>query len=113
MKTTILACAILSCSLPAMAQQKSLSCDRNSFNQNKLVTTCEMREQNAAYGGRLSVDPGQNGGVTVKAWDGSGVLVRSKVEAAGIDEGAAKIVASQINVNTSGGAVNVNGTGHR
>lgn len=109
MKTTILACAILSCSLPAMAQQKSLSCDRNSFNQNKLVTTCEMREQNAAYGGRLSVDPGQNGGVTVKAWDGSGVLVRSKVEAAGIDEGAAKIVASQINVNTSGGAVNVMG----
>jgi DUF4097 and DUF4098 domain-containing protein YvlB len=114
-KTTILALTILAAALPASAQtirrgeEKSLACDRNSFNQNRLVTTCEMREQTIAYGGRVAIDPGQNGGVTVKAWDNANVLVRSKVESAGIDEGSAKIVGAQIQVNTSGGTINASG----
>jgi DUF4097 and DUF4098 domain-containing protein YvlB len=115
MKKTILALTILAAALPASAQtirrgeEKSLGCDRNGFNQGRLVSTCEMREQTIAYGGRLSVDPGQNGGVTVKAWDNANVMVRSKVESAGIDEGSAKIVGAQIQVNTSGGAINAIG----
>ncbi|HLW77309.1 MAG TPA: DUF4097 family beta strand repeat-containing protein [Bryobacteraceae bacterium] len=101
--------AILALTIPAMAQQKSLSCDRNGFNQNRLVTHCEMREQTIAYPGRISVDPGTNGGISVKGWDGGGVLVRSKVESAGVDDGAARIVGSQIQINTSGGVVNATG----
>ncbi len=109
MKITLAALAILSCSIPAVAQQGSLNCDRNGFNQNRLVTHCEMREQTISYPGRLTVDPGMNGGVSVKGWDGGGVLVRSKVESTGVDDGAARIVGSQIQVNTSGGVVNAIG----
>src|SRR3984957_16575692 len=89
----------------AFAQQKSLQCDpkNNSFNQSKMVTHCEMREQTVAFGGRLSVDPGQNGGVSIKAWDQQNVLVRSKVESAAADDGSARAVGAQIRIETSGG----------
>jgi len=109
MKIALMLSAALMCVLPVAAQQKSLNCDRNGFNQNRLVTHCEMREQTIAYPGRVTVDPGQNGGVSIKGWDQAGVLVRSKVESAGVDDGAAKIVGSQIQVNTSGGVVNAIG----
>jgi hypothetical protein len=71
MKTTILTFAILACGLPAAAQrgEGSLNCDHASFNQSKMVTHCEMREQTVAFAGRLTVDPGMNGGVTIKGWD--------------------------------------------
>ena len=39
-----------------------------------------MREQTIAYGGRLTVDGGNNGGVSIKGWDNASVLVRSKVK---------------------------------
>jgi DUF4097 and DUF4098 domain-containing protein YvlB len=95
----------------AFAQQKSLQCDpkNNSFNQSKMVTHCEMREQTVAFGGRLSVDPGQNGGVSIKAWDQQNVLVRSKVESAAADDGAARAVGAQIRIDTSAGVVNALG----
>src|SRR5271170_5577216 len=69
--------------LPARAQ---LSCDSKGFNQDHMVTHCEMREQTVGYAGRLSVDPGMNGGVSIKAWSNANVLVRSKVESAASDD---------------------------
>jgi len=112
MKTTILALAIFGCSLPASAQrgeEKSLSCDNASFRQSKTVTHCEMREQTVAFAGRLSVDAGMNGGVTIKAWDNATVLVRSKVESAGPDDNSARMIGAQIHVDISGGVVNTTG----
>lgn len=106
--TTILtAAAIVAAS--ALAQQKSLSCDHGGMNQSKMVTHCEMREQTVPFGGRLSVNPGQNGGVSIKAWDQASVLVRSKVESLGTDDGAARAIGSQIRVDTSAGVVNALG----
>ena len=62
-----------------------------------------------AFAGRLSVDAGLNGGVSVKGWDGGNVLVRAKVEASGDDDAAARAVVSQISVNTSAGQVTATG----
>lgn len=109
MKIALALAAVFVCSIPAVAQQGTLNCDRNGFSHDRLVTHCEMREQTIAYPGRISVDPGTNGGIAIKAWDGAGVLVRSKVESAGADDGAAKIVGAQIQVNTSGGVINAIG----
>jgi DUF4097 and DUF4098 domain-containing protein YvlB len=111
MKTTILTLAILACALPVSAQreEKSLSCDNKSFNQSKMVTHCEMREQTVAFAGRLAVDPGTNGGVSIKAWDNGTVMVRSKVEASAQDDGSAQILGSQIHVDTSAGVVRAMG----
>jgi DUF4097 and DUF4098 domain-containing protein YvlB len=114
MKSTILALTILTVAASAQPQRRgsdgpSMNCDRNGSNWNRLVTTCEIREQTIAFPGRLSVDPGMNGGVTVKGWDNASVLVRSKVESGGIDEGSAKIVGSQVQINNSGGALSATG----
>jgi|SRR5438094_332774 len=97
--------------MPAAAQrgrlgtERQLSCDDRGFNQNRLVTHCEMREQTVGFAGRLSIDAGTNGGVTVKGADRADVLVRAKVEAAAEDLPAAKALASQITLNVSAGQI--------
>lgn len=116
MKTTIVAFTILACALPAWAQnavkrgdEASLKCDNGASRQGKLVSHCEMREQTVAFGGRLSVDPGMNGGVSIKAWSNANVLVRSRVETSGADDLSARAVGSQVRIDTSGGVVNALG----
>ena len=96
--------------LPALAQrnQGSLSCNGNN-NNGRQFRHCEMREQPGSFPGRLTVDAGMNGGVTVKGWDQSGVLVRSKVEASADDEATAQSIVSQVHVDFSAGQVSASG----
>jgi hypothetical protein len=96
----------------AFAQTKSLACDQTSRHESNQVNRCEIREQTIAYGGRLSVDGVRNGGVSIKGWDGAGVLVRSKVDAWGKDDGAAQIVMSQVHVDFSAGELRASGPEH-
>lgn len=103
-----IALTILIAVLPAVAQNKTLNCE-NHGNQSGRVTHCEMREQSVAFAGRLSVDGGSNGGVTVKGWDNAGVLVRAKVEASAADAGAAAGVGAQVRVDVSAGQVSASG----
>jgi hypothetical protein len=93
----------------AFAQTKSLTCEQSTRHDSHQVNVCEVREQTIAYGGRLSVDGGQNGGVSVKGWDGQGVLVRSKVDAWGPDEGSARVVMSQVHVDFAAGELKASG----
>jgi hypothetical protein len=117
MRTSAIALAGLVAALPAVAQvgvarrgqEKPLSCDERGYNQNKLVTHCEMREQTLGFAGRLSVDPGVNGGVSIKGWDRADVMMRAKVEAAAEDALGAKALASQISLNFSAGQVSALG----
>ena len=99
----------LAASALAFAQTKSLSCTEKEHFNDRLVSACEMREQTIGYGGRLAVDGGTNGGVSVKGWDSNSVLVRAKIETGGTDEGAAKSIASQINIVASAGQVSATG----
>lgn len=93
----------------AFAQTKSLSCDNDNNRNDRSVRSCEMREQTIAYGGRLSVDGGTNGGVSIKGWDSASVLVRSRVESWAGDDSSAKMIASQIHVDWSAGQVKASG----
>ncbi len=93
----------------ATAQTKSLACNDDNNRNGSDVRSCEVREQTIAYGGQLTVDGGTNGGVSIKGWDNASVLVRSKVEAWGVDEGTAKGIASQVHVNWSAGQIGATG----
>jgi len=94
--------------LPVAAQTGSLNCNQRSSHNNE-VTHCEMREQTIPFAGRLSVDAGVNGGVSVKGWDNGNVMVRARVEASGANEGAARAAVSQIALNLSAGQVSATG----
>jgi hypothetical protein len=93
----------------AFAQTKSLSCDNNNNGNDRQARSCEMRAQTIAYGGRLTVAGGTNGGVSIKGWDNASVLVRSKVESWAADDSSAKMMASQIHVDWSAGQVKASG----
>jgi len=91
-------------------QQRGFGCeDRNNNNGDRQFRTCEMREQNTGFGGRLTVDGGMNGGISVKGWDQGGMLVRSKVEAWGDDESTARGLLSQVRVDSSAGRISASG----
>lgn len=110
MKTTMSTMALMLLAAGvAVAQEKSLSCNDHNSSRNGQVTHCEVREQSVAFAGRLAVDAGVNGGVSVKGWDSAGVLVRARVEASAADEGSAASLGAQVRVDVSAGQVSASG----
>src|ERR1051326_7328219 len=54
----------------------SLTCNENSWNNDRLVSNCEIREQTLApTGGTIAIDGRRNGGVSVKGWDQNHVQI--------------------------------------
>ena len=105
--------AVLSGSVPLLAQlqdnnDRQLTC-ANGGRNNDRARHCEMREHTLPSIGRLNIDAGQNGGVTVKGWVRGDVLVRARIEAAAETEGAAAIMASRVLIDGSGGQVRASG----
>lgn len=86
----------------------SLEC-RDNNRDGRLQRHCEIREQTIAYSGQLMVDGGQNGGVSIKGWSRSDVLVRSKVEASAPSDSEARALVGQIRLNASAGRVSADG----
>ena len=100
--------AICVIGLTASAQEKSLSCDDNWSNGDR-VGHCVMKEQTIAATGSLSVDGKKNGGVSVKGWDRREVLVRSKIQSWGNTKADAVTVADQVLVVTGNSNVYAEG----
>jgi hypothetical protein len=98
--------------LPLFAQlqdntERQLTCDNGG--NGEPGRHCEIREQTYPSIGRLNVDSGQNGAVTVKGSFRGDVLVRARVDTHADTEASAAIMASQISVDGSGGQVHANG----
>lgn len=93
--------------LPAAAQEKSLTCD-SSYRGDR-GHHCEIREQTVGFPGRLTIDGGTNGGVSVKAWDQGNVLVRSRIDTQAADDNAAQGLSTQVSVNVAAGQVSATG----
>lgn len=108
MRFSTIAMVAFMAALPMAAQEKTLSCNDRNHN-GKYVSHCEMREQTVGFAGRLSIDAGTNGGVSVKGWDNASVLVRSKVEASAEDEGSAAAAVALVRVDTSAGQITASG----
>ena len=88
-------------------QDKQMTCD--SGGSGNRARHCEIREQTTGAMGILSVDPGQNGGATVRGWSRNEVLVRSRIDAWADNDTDARTAAAQVYVNTSGGHVQAQG----
>ena len=69
---------------------------------------CEVRDSTLPPG-PLNVDAGQNGGVSVEAWDRNEIRVRAIVRGSARDEARARSIASQVQVQAGGGRVYANG----
>ncbi len=88
--------------------QKQMSCDNGGYDGGQ-ARHCEIREQTYPAAGRLDVDAGTNGGVSVKGWLQNNVLVRARVESRADTESAAAGLAKQVSVENSGGQVRATG----
>jgi hypothetical protein len=113
---TSLACAAL-CLVASTAfaqadnSRYSLSCrDQNNSYQDSRARHCEIKEQTLAQtGGTLDVDGARNGGIAVKGWERSEILVRYRLESQGATQAEADNMASQVRVATAGGRIRAEG----
>ena len=106
MKKTLV---LLLCLAPAaLAQDKTMTCGEDGSRWDR-GHYCEIREATVPPTGRLDVDGGTNGGISVKGADRSDILVRSKVQAYRDDEADSRRVAAEVHVETAGGRIRASG----
>ena len=84
-------------------------CQRWNDHDSDRETFCEQRETRIARPSLLSVDGRENGGVSVKAWDGADVLVRQRIQAWAPSREEARSVASAVRVHTGAGEIYADG----
>jgi len=110
-----LAAALMAVRGVAVAQERESAeewvarCQRWNRDNGDRENFCEQRETRIAAPSRLSVDGRENGGVSVKAWDGSDVLVVQRIQAWAPSRERARSVASDIRVHTAGGEIYADG----
>lgn len=106
----VMTTVLFACSAAAQRGERSLSCDQNWGGRGDGERHCEMKELPlAASGGVIKVDGRQNGGVSVKGWDRSEILVRAKVEAQAPTESEAHALANQVRIETAGANIYADG----
>jgi hypothetical protein len=106
--------ALITLTAPVWAQMRdnremNLDCRDNARDERNRVRNCEMREITLGPSGSLEIEPGHNGGITVKGWAQNNVLVRARLEAWAESDSEARNVASQIGVETGGGRIRATG----
>src|SRR4029079_4708627 len=103
-RSVLIVALVISASVAVFAQKEkikekngSLTCNENSWYNERLVGNCEIREQTLApSGGPIAIDGRQNGGVSVKGWDQGQVLVRARVQTGAPTAAEAAGLAKQI-----------------
>lgn len=83
-------------------------CRRYNDRDDDYYQHCEVRDSTLPPG-PLNVDAGQNGGVSVEAWDRNEIRVRAIVRGSARDEARAKGIAGQVQVQAGGGRVYATG----
>ncbi|MGA3043373.1 MAG: DUF4097 family beta strand repeat-containing protein [Bryobacteraceae bacterium] len=92
----------------ALAQEKTLSCDEDS-RWSERGHYCEMREVAVPAGGRLDVDAGVNGGISIKGANRNDILVRSQVQAYQDDQADSRRIVAEVHVEAGAGRVRASG----
>src|SRR5881392_2842374 len=85
-----------------------MTCDSGNYDRDR-QRFCEVREQTIPGVGRLTIDPGKNGGITVKGWLRNDVSIRSRVETWASSVGEATALAGLVRVDASAGQVKASG----
>jgi DUF4097 and DUF4098 domain-containing protein YvlB len=87
---------------------ESLQC-RESRNDDRLFSHCEVKEQRLPAGGAITVDGRQNGGISIKGWERNEILVRAKIESRAPTQAEADTLAQQVRIETT--ALNIHAEG--
>jgi DUF4097 and DUF4098 domain-containing protein YvlB len=77
-------------------------CSGDNWSNGDKVSFRELREMTIPATGSLAVDGGKNGGIRVSGTNPSEIVVRACVQTWGTSEEAAKAIAANIKINTSG-----------
>jgi len=86
----------------------SLQC-RESRDNDRLYSHCEIKEQTLPASGAITIDGRQNGGISVKGWEHNEILVRAKIESRAPTQAEADSLAQQVRIETS--ALNIRAEG--
>jgi DUF4097 and DUF4098 domain-containing protein YvlB len=107
----IAALLLSAASLSAFQARPTLDCNDRNFNNrnNRRISWCEMREQTLPASGMVTVDGRQNGGVSIRGWERSEVLVRAQVQTSAATEAEARSFAQQVRVDTAGSQIRADG----
>lgn len=106
------AAAITVATATAQKKDRSMQCS-DSMTSDRLQTHCEIKEQTLAAGGAVAVDARRNGGVSIKGWDRSEILVRSRIQTAAPTQAEADELAKQIRIETAGLKIRADGPEER
>jgi hypothetical protein len=90
-------------------REPTLSCNSNNGNGRDGARSCEIRESTLGPSSSLDLQPGHNGGITVKGWSQNSVLVRARVETWAPGDADARTLASQVRVDMGGGLIRATG----
>ena len=91
----------------------SLGC-RDNWGNNRLANHCEIKEQTLVpSGSTIEVDGKMNGGVSIKGWERTEVLVRARIQASGTTQAEADELAAQITIETAGSKIFASGPPNR
>jgi len=85
-----------------------MSCDGGNYDRDR-QRFCDLREQTIPGLGRLTVDPGLNGGVTVKGWLRNDISIRSRIETWARSADEARALAGLVRVDASAGQIKASG----
>lgn len=102
--------AFTSAAVFAQKKEGSLQCRDGGWYNDRLQSTCEVREQTLApTGAPIAIDGRQNGGVSVKGWDQGQILMRARVQTGAPTVEEARALAQQIRIETSGAKIFASG----
>lgn len=93
------------------AQQWLQNCD-NNWNNDR-ARFCEVRNYSLRPTSRLTVDGGDNGGVSFFGWDRDEVKVVAMIQTQDDDESGAAALAKQVKIETGGGRISADGPSSR
>lgn len=77
-------------------------CTNNNWSSDEKVSISDLREMTIPASGSITVDGRQNGGINVKGEERSDIVVRACVQSWGKTDEAARAVAANIKIGTSG-----------
>src|SRR5689334_10892954 len=108
MRISIVVLAVAGLITPTYAQMRNnqdreLSCTGDSYRGGPRV--CDVQETTLGPSGTLEIEPGRNGGVTLKGWSQNSVLVRARLEAWAENDAEARSLFSQVKFEASGGRI--------
>jgi len=106
---TWLALAAVACAQLQDNRTPQMSCDNGRNYNGDRQRFCEIREQTIPAVVRLTVDPGKNGGVTVKGWLRNDVSIRSRVETWAGSADEARALAGLVRVDAAAGQIKGSG----